>query len=196
VRREHEARRSWVSQEQKALVLSELIQRSATFQAERRKAEAEANRKRAAAASQQENRGNQYTAAKKVEVGPQLEALPPKIANTQPIVPTKRDPIEKNARKASTALAAQVGVNRAAVERADFIRKNSPALAQKVIDGEVPASAAIREIRREQKKEELKGIAAQEAVAPTGLFDVIVIDPPWPSRLARIRRLLCADVRL
>ncbi|MER2603892.1 MAG: hypothetical protein ABTR27_16275 [Candidatus Competibacter phosphatis] len=166
-------------------MLSELIQRSATFQAERRKAEAEANRKRAAAASQQENRGNQYTAAKKVEVGPQLEALPPKIANTQPIVPTKRDPIEKNARKASTAL-----------ERADFIRKNSPALAQKVIDGEVPASAAIREIRREQKKEELKGIAAQEAVAPTGLFDVIVIDPPWPSRLARIRRLLCADVRL
>ncbi len=58
--------------------------------------------------------------------------------------------------------------------------------------GKCRPAAAVRETRREQKKEELKEIAAQEAVAPTGLFDVIVIDPPWPSRLARIRRLLCA----
>ncbi len=108
------------------------------------KAEQDAIRKRAAAASQQENRGNQYTAAKKVEVPPQVEATP-----AQHKTPTARDHATESQRKASTALAAQVGVNRAAVERADFIRKNSPTLAQKVIDGEVPASAAIREIRRE-----------------------------------------------
>lgn len=116
------------------MVLSDLIQRSESFQAERRKAEQDANRKRAAAASQQENRGNQYTAAKKVEVPPQVEATP-----AQHKTPTPRDHATESQRKASTALAAQVGVNRAAVERADFIRKNSPTLAQKVIDGEVPA---------------------------------------------------------
>ena len=177
VRREHEARRSWVSQEQKALVLSDLIQRSDAFQAERRKAEAEANRKRAEAARAQIAEQPRTDTGKVISrVSPQVEAGPGKNNKPQPV----RDHATESQRKASTALAAQVGVNRAAVERADFIRKNSPTLAQKVIDGEVPASAAIREIRREQKKEELKEIAAQEAVAPTGLFDVIVIDPPWP----------------
>lgn len=162
-------------------MLSELIQRSEAFRTERRKAEQDANRKRAAAASQQHAVSNPRAGEKRpVLVEPQFEAAPKQ----------RRQPSPEN--KTSTALAAQVGVNRAAVERADFIRKNSPALAQKVIDGEVPASAAIREIRREQKKEELNEIAAQEAVAPTGLFDVIVIDPPWPIRLARIKRLLCA----
>lgn len=142
--RRHEARRSWVSQEQKALVLGDLIQRSESFQAERRKAEQDANRKRAAAASQQHAISNPQAGEKRpVLVEPQIDAAPKQ----------RRQPSPEN--KTSTALAAQVGVNRAAVERADFIRKNSPALAQKVIDGEVPASAAVREIRREQKKVDL-----------------------------------------
>lgn len=161
--------------EQKALVLSDLIQRSEAFRTERRKAEQEANRKRATAATGHEFRGNQYKSTE--VVGPQIEVQPPA---DKPQTKPKRDIAKKHEKAASTALAAQVGVNRAAVERADFIRKNSLELAKKVIDGEVPASAAVREIRREQKKVELNKIAAKEATAPTGLFDVIVIDPPWP----------------
>jgi hypothetical protein len=161
--------------EQKALVLSDLIQRSEAFRTERRKAEQEANRKRATAATGHEFRGNQYKSTE--VVGPQFEVQPPA---DKPQTKPKRDIAKKHEKAASTALAAQVGVNRAAVERADFIRKNSLELAKKVIDGEVPASAAVREIRREQKKVKLNKIAAKEATAPTGLFDVIVIDPPWP----------------
>lgn len=51
--------------------------------------------------------------------------------------------------------------NRAAVERADFIKRNSPELAKKVIDGEVPASAAVREIWRAQKKAKFEMLATQ-----------------------------------
>jgi hypothetical protein len=61
--------------EQKALVLSDLIQRSEAFRTERRKAEQEANRKRATAATGHEFRGNQYKSTE--VVGPQFEVQPP-----------------------------------------------------------------------------------------------------------------------
>lgn len=132
-------------------MLSDLIQRSEAFRTERRKAEQEANRKRATAATGHEFRGNQYKSTE--VVGPQIEVQPPA---DKPQTKPKRDIAKKHEKAASTALAAQVGVNRAAVERADFIRKNSLELAKKVIDGEVPASAAVREIRREQKRKPLR----------------------------------------
>jgi len=50
-------------------------------------------------------------------------------------------------------------------------------------------SAATRELRRRQQVAELEAIEAKEAKAIAGVYDVIVIDPPWP--MAKIER----DVR-
>lgn len=41
-------------------------------------------------------------------------------------------------------------------------------------------SAATRELRRRQQVAELEAIEAKEAKAIAGVYDVIVIDPPWP----------------
>ncbi len=90
------------------LAVGNLIRQSEAWKAERERAEREANQGRAVAAERQENRGNQHT-AKKVEVVPQIVAPP-----TEP----KRDYKATNERRATTALAAQIGTNRGAVERA------------------------------------------------------------------------------
>lgn len=172
VKKEHEARRSWRSQEQKALVIGVLIDQSAAFQAERQRIQAEANRKRAEAAYEQENRGNQYTKTK-VEVEPQSEATPAK---------PKRDSSQDKDAKTSTAKAKTIGVSRAAVERAETIKRADPGLAQKVAQGEISAADALRTIKKEAVAAKLETVAAREAVAPTGLYDVIVLDPPWPMQ--------------
>lgn len=62
----------------------------------------------------------------------------------------------------------------------DRLERERPDLADKVMAGEMPAAAAIREVNRDQLESKLKDVAAREVVAPTGKFDVIVIDPPWP----------------
>jgi hypothetical protein len=67
-------------------VLSELIQRSESFQAERRKAEQEANRKRAAAAEQ----GMVGRAAAKAKVEA-LSLVPPQVEATLNAPTQKRD---------------------------------------------------------------------------------------------------------
>lgn len=169
VRREHEGRRSWASQEQKALAVGNLIRQSEAWRKERERAEREANQGRAVAAERQHEVSNPR-AGEKVLVPPQSVATPEA---------PKRNHTAESQRKASTALAQQIGTNRGAVERAQFIETNSPEKAKKVLDGELTATAAIREIRREQKKAELDEVASRECEEPTGLFDVIVIDPPW-----------------
>jgi hypothetical protein len=72
-------------------------------------------------------------------------------------------------------------VGRGAVQRGDFIAK-SPELAARVMSGEMPATAAIREIRRKEIIARLEDTAAREVKAVRGVYDVIVIDPPWPMQ--------------
>jgi ParB-like nuclease domain len=60
------------------------------------------------------------------------------------------------------------------------VKKASPALAAKVLSGEVSLAAARHEIRRQKLKAELECIEAMEVKELAGLYDVLVADPPWP----------------
>ena len=62
----------------------------------------------------------------------------------------------------------------------------NPAIISKIESGTPNVAAAIRETRREEIIESLESIAAKEAKATQGVYDVIVIDPPWPMQ--RIER--------
>jgi len=51
---------------------------------------------------------------------------------------------------------------------------------QQVRDGVASMSQAIQNIRREEVAADLSDISKRKAKVLAGLFDVIVIDPPWP----------------
>jgi N6-adenosine-specific RNA methylase IME4 len=192
VRREHAARRGWKSQEQKALVIGKLIEGSKEFQTALARIREEANTARAEAAQVQHKVSNpRLGETKPVLVVPQFEALPnsKKISppvNLESLVkpPVTIRPLkpESDKHKSDAAKAAMLEVARPAVERAATIQKKSPELAEKVAAGEMTASAALREIKRQEKVAELEDIEVKKVKALDGVYDVIVIDPPWPMR--------------
>jgi len=85
-----------------------------------------------------------------------------------------------NSYAGSKAKAAASNTNRGAVERMDRLDRERPDLAEKVIAGEIKPAEAVREMARAEIAQKLQSVAEREVHQPTGLFDVIVIDPPWP----------------
>lgn len=118
--------------------LLEHIEQSAAFQAERQRIQAEANRKMAEAAYEQENRSNQYTKTK-VEVEPQSEATPAK---------PKRDSSQDKDAKTSTAKAKTIGVSRAAVERAATIQRKTCRASERGYTGKTKAQPMTTPIEK------------------------------------------------
>lgn len=185
VRREHEARRSWVSQEQKVLVGKKLLRQSEAWQADRQREREEANRARSEAAKAQP-RNKDGTMAEKPVVG---------HIDQQPDAPTSRD-------KTRQAEAEALGVNTSAVKRADYIEKHAPDLAEKVEQGELAAAKAISEIKLAKRKEAVieQTRTAAEATPPTveradavqwlaaqEPADLLLTDPPYMTDVPDIR---------
>lgn len=82
--------------------------------------------------------------------------------------------------KIRNAKAKASNTNKGAVAKGDYLYDRRPDLAHKVITGEMSLSGAIREVRREETIQELEDIEIKKSKELDGLFDVIVIDPPWP----------------
>jgi N6-adenosine-specific RNA methylase IME4 len=161
VRVEHEARRSWKSKEQKVLVLGALYEGSDAWADTKRMIQDAATQARADAAKKRDRDTD---------------------GTFKPVCPQPVDRPVAARGPGTQAKAALMGVNRGAVERAETIRRKSPELAVQVAQGEIAATKAIREIRRKETIENLENTKAKEAKAVDGVFDVIVIDPPWPMK--------------
>ena len=170
VRKVHEGRRSWLNGVQKALVIGGLREKAGEFEIAQQRIRDEANRKRAEAAREQENRGNRYTVAKSVEVPPQVEGRPLKN-EPEPAQPI-RDRKAERERETTTAKAKAIGTSRANVERAEAIKRASPDIARKVETGEITPTEAQRQIKKAQ-------VADKVAALPAGKYRVIYADPPW-----------------
>jgi len=78
------------------------------------------------------------------------------------------------------AKAALAKVNPGAVARGDKLAKERPDLAKKVMKGEMKPAEAHRQAKRDSVKAKLESIETIQAKAAEGVYDVIVIDPPWP----------------
>lgn len=84
--------------------------------------------------------------------------------------------------KARDKAAAAVGVNSRYVSEAKRINEESPELIEKVRNGKITIAEAIRENKTTKAVAKIKEIAAKESTTITGIYDVIVIDPPWPMQ--------------
>jgi len=59
-------------------------------------------------------------------------------------------------------------------------RRQQESIARKAAKDGITIGQAITELKRSQVVERLESVEAQEAKAIDGVYDVIIIDPPWP----------------
>ena len=84
-------------------------------------------------------------------------------------------------------LAKASGLSHDTISKADFIGKNANEYTKKALRaGETSINREYSRIKRDTKRaeiiEQLDNIEAKEAKAIEGVYDVIVIDPPWPMK--------------
>ncbi len=82
--------------------------------------------------------------------------------------------------KTATEIAHQSGVSRATIERVTMVSGNSEAKLRALATGKVQLADAVREHKRTSIKAKLESVDARAAKELEGVFDVVVIDPPWP----------------
>lgn len=75
--------------------------------------------------------------------------------------------------------AEMLNVGRATVARVKAVERAAPELIAKIERGEMTAARAVTESKRKEVKAKLENVEAQEAKQIAGVYDVIVIDPPW-----------------
>ncbi len=85
----------------------------------------------------------------------------------------------KHARETATKLAKTFGTNRTYLHVA---AKQPVETLEAIRDGKVKMPDLIREEKRATIVKALESTAAKEAKALSGVYDVIVIDPPWPMQ--------------
>mgnify|MGYP000910618129 CR=1 FL=1 len=88
--------------------------------------------------------------------------------------------IVESSQPAAEQAARMVGTNRQYVSDAKKIAAQAPELIPQIASGAMTIPEAKREIRRAEALDRLESIEAQEAKAIQGVYDVIVVDPPWP----------------
>ena len=169
-----------LSTDQRYILWKQCSENDAEWQAAQKRIQDEANRKRAEAAKAQENRANQHTksadnAGAPTNSGPTSEDNAAVEKNQKP--KSKPTPSEKNKGTKSKAQAANV--DRGTVERNEWLERHRPDLHKKVAAGELSSSRAYTQAQKDKKKEALNDISAQEVKAAQGVYDVIVLDPPW-----------------
>lgn len=113
-------------------------------------------------------RGRRYNRMKKAHGG-QIPGS--RIVQNDPSLPT------------ADILAKQHGVSPATIKRdgaaAELLEKH-PEQAAAIIRGEAKKSDVIRELKRAEVVANLEDIAVREVKSVEGVYDVIVLDPPWP----------------
>ena len=73
-----------------------------------------------------------------------------------------------------------LNVGHGTVERAkQVLRECPPDVVQQIERGERTVNSALRDLKQSKQ---------QHIPTPKGLYDVVVIDPPWPMRKAAVRR--------
>jgi len=75
-----------------------------------------------------------------------------------------------------------VGVSVGYLSHAKHLQQEAPDLLEQVRTGAVTLPQAKKEVARRNTIEKLENIAAQAPQEVTGVFDVVVIDPPWPIK--------------
>ena len=72
------------------------------------------------------------------------------------------------------------GVSPKTAERALGLAKKAPELLDQVAAGAITLNTATRQVKRAAMRQQLEAAETQAVKALAGVYDVVVIDPPWP----------------
>ena len=161
---------------QRHILWKECAEHDAEWQAEQKRIQDEANKKRADAAKDQHKVSNPRAGESKPNYGDATTCGTTKIESGKPNPAPKE---KSKPQRTSDAEAKEAGVDRGTVEKNNWLRKNRDDLYQKVKSGELTSNKAWTQAKREEKQNALEDISAQEVKAAQGVYDVIVLDPPW-----------------
>lgn len=189
VRVEHDARRNWQSQEQRHLVLSEILEKEGVFDADLKRIADEANAKRSEAA-----KGNQ-NAAKDEKKNSGATDSGTTVSTTK----------KKKKTRSADKKASKTGTNRGAVQRAEKLNKLAKQLGRQDIvkavkSGEMKAHAALKTLEELARSNELARPVEMElpagihrgdfrelsAMIPDGSVELIFTDPPYDEESAAL----------
>ena len=152
--------------DQRYLIWKSCHEKSEAWESEKLRIFSDANRKRAEA-----SKGNDKAAKDRIEE---------KNAPTTCGLTVSRSKGTKNAKANQKADASKT--NRGSVERMDALVNNRPDLAEKVKTGEIKSAEAIREMKGEEIVAKLEDVKTKEVKAAAGVYDVNVMEPPWPMQ--------------
>ena len=128
------------------------------------------------------DRGNQYTGGKVAVVA--ILPLPAEIPVPQSALPTPVPPLSPTptAGKARDLAAKTVGTSGRYVGEAKALKTAAPAAFEAVKAGTQTLSQATRKVKKAAAVAHLEAVETIEAKAVAGVYDVLVIDPPWPMQ--------------
>jgi len=92
------------------------------------------------------------------------------------------EPDKKPKRDTRKEMAESTKLPERKLKGAALVIRERPDLADKVEQGEIKMADAVREIKRAEVIQNLESVEAREQKALEGIYDVIVIDPPWPMQ--------------
>jgi N6-adenosine-specific RNA methylase IME4 len=105
-----------------------------------------------------------------------------KIANMRQGERTDIEPSAFLPKVRQSEAAEMLNVSDRTVRNVKAIERDAPDLLPRMESGELAASGAIQEMRRRDVIKDLESIELREAKAIEGVYDVLVIDPPWPMQ--------------
>ena len=169
-----------LSTDQRYLLWAECSGNDEAWQAEQQRARDEANAARAAATKERERKPDGTLTSRATTcgtTGQEASADGDEVRGTTKTTSPKK-PARSTDRKAKTA-----NVDRGTVERNDWLSKHRPDLHERVKAGDMTSSKAVSTAKKEAREVEIQkqreAIASGEADLPDGLFEVVVMDPPW-----------------
>ena len=102
-----------------------------------------------------------------------------KIANMPSGTRTDLEPSTDSYEVSLSDAADMMNVGRTIVANVKKIERDAPDLIPAIESGEMTVNKAIQTAKKREVIADLESIATQEAKAIEGIYDVIVIDPPW-----------------
>lgn len=123
-------------------------------------------------------------AKERMEEGKNQYTSPPQIFGEPSITPQEKKKRTEHKNETDAQIAEKAGVSRETIRKVEKIEQQAtPEIKAALKSGDLSINAAYNKVKQAERKQDIQRqveeIEQQAVEQPDGLFDVIVVDPPW-----------------